>query len=237
VNAARPVVVDDYIFLSAAYETGAALLKVHEDGKGYDVVWSDADSRETKGNLLEQRIKGINRLASKSIDERRALASLEAEKPEYGDAMQTHWSTAIHDGGYLYGFSGRHEPGSTFRCIELKTGKLQWATRDDNANDEPDPKAGLGKTPPRFYGRGSAILAEKKFVVLGERGTLALVEVNPQKFVEISRVSYPEAGYPSWVAPVLSRQRLYLNLEKETHDTQGRSFHLYHLLCLDLAKR
>jgi outer membrane protein assembly factor BamB len=194
VNAARPVVSDDYIFLSAAYETGAALLKVHEDVKKYDVVWSDVD------------------------------------------AMQTHWSTTIQDGGYLYGFSGRHEPGSTFRCIELKTGKLMWQTVDDNAHDEPDPKAGLGKTPPRFYGRGSAILAEKKFIVLGERGTLALVELNPQKFVEISRVKFPEAGYPSWVAPVLSRQRLYLNVANEARDAQGRYVHEYHLLCLDLAK-
>jgi outer membrane protein assembly factor BamB len=75
VNAARPVVVDDYIFLSAAYETGAALLKVHEGGKGYDVVWSDADSREAKRDLLEQRVKEINQLKSKSIDERRRSPS------------------------------------------------------------------------------------------------------------------------------------------------------------------
>jgi len=39
VNAARPVVIDDLVFLSAAYETGAALLKVHPDGQNYDVVW------------------------------------------------------------------------------------------------------------------------------------------------------------------------------------------------------
>lgn len=39
VNAARPVVIGDQIFLSAAYETGMALLKVHADGNDYDVVW------------------------------------------------------------------------------------------------------------------------------------------------------------------------------------------------------
>lgn len=194
VNAARPVVVDDLVFLSAAYETGAALLKVHPDGKEYDVVWSD------------------------------------------GDAMQTHWSTCIHHHGYLYGFSGRHEPGSTFRCIEMTTGKLLWQTRDVNADDEPDPRAGLGATVPKFYGRGSAILAEGKFIVMGERGTLALVEVSPRKFTEISRVKYPEAGYPSWVAPVLSRKRLYLNVARDARDAFGRHAYEYHLLCLDLAK-
>jgi outer membrane protein assembly factor BamB len=193
-NAARPVVVGDNVFLSAAYETGAALLKVEPDGKHYDVIWQDVN------------------------------------------AMQNHWSTSIYHDGYLYGFSGRHEPGSTFRCIEMATGKLMWATKDVNADDEPDPKAGLGATVPKFYGRGSAVLAEGKFIVLGERGTLALVDVNPRKFVEISRARYPEAGYPSWVAPVLSRQRLYLNVAREIRDRSGRYGHEYHLLCLDLKR-
>jgi outer membrane protein assembly factor BamB len=193
VNAARPVVVGDRVFLSAAYETGAALLKVHADGKKYDVVWQDVD------------------------------------------AMQNHWSTCIHHDGYLYGFSGRHEPGSTFRCLELASGKLMWATQDVNANDEPDPKAGLGATEPKYYGRGSAILAEGKFIVLAERGTLALVQAAPHEFAEVSRVKYPEAGYPSWTAPVLSRRRLYLSVARERHDEFGRYAHDYHLLCLDLA--
>ncbi|HET6423683.1 MAG TPA: PQQ-binding-like beta-propeller repeat protein [Planctomycetaceae bacterium] len=39
VNAARPVVVGDEILITAAYEVGAALLKVKPDGKDYDVVW------------------------------------------------------------------------------------------------------------------------------------------------------------------------------------------------------
>ena len=39
VNAARPVVVGDLVMLSAAYETGAAVLKVHADGEGFDEVW------------------------------------------------------------------------------------------------------------------------------------------------------------------------------------------------------
>ena len=47
VNAARPVVVDDQILLSAAYDTGAALLKVHLDGEGYDVVWRNKRGMST----------------------------------------------------------------------------------------------------------------------------------------------------------------------------------------------
>ncbi|MBS0264275.1 MAG: PQQ-like beta-propeller repeat protein [Planctomycetes bacterium] len=195
VNAARPVVVDDKIFLSAAYETGAAVLKVRADGKSYDVVWSDVD------------------------------------------AMQTHWSTAIHDRGFVYGFSGRHEVGSSFRCIELLTGKLKWQTNEPFSDDVPDPKDGRGRTQPKYYGRGSAVLADGKFIVLGERGVLALVDADAEKFHEISRVQFPEAGYPSWAAPVLSRKRLYLSVAREMQDAFGRYAHEYHLLCLDLADR
>ncbi|HEY0984058.1 MULTISPECIES: outer membrane protein assembly factor BamB family protein [unclassified Schlesneria] len=47
VNAARPVVVDDTIFLSAAYETGAALLKVKPDEQDYEVVWRNKRGMST----------------------------------------------------------------------------------------------------------------------------------------------------------------------------------------------
>jgi outer membrane protein assembly factor BamB len=41
-NAASPVVFDDFVFVSACYETGALLLKVRKDG--YDEVWSNDES-------------------------------------------------------------------------------------------------------------------------------------------------------------------------------------------------
>lgn len=47
VNAARPVVVDDMIFLSAAYETGAALLKVKPDNTSFDVLWRNKRGMST----------------------------------------------------------------------------------------------------------------------------------------------------------------------------------------------
>lgn len=189
VNAARPVVVDDQIFLTAAYDTGAALLKVHPDSAGYDVVWSDPDG------------------------------------------MSCHWSTPIYKDGCVYGFSGRHEQEAMFQCVELKTGKLVWETRGyDGPLDEleQDPDSGRIRNretkqviPWPFFGRGSKILVEDRFVVLGERGTLALVKASSDKFEELARVSAPELKYPCWAAPVLSRGRLFLRAEDN-------------LICLDL---
>lgn len=191
VNAARPVVIDDEIFLSAAYETGMALLKVKPDGRSFDVVY-----RDKRG-------------------------------------MSTHWSTPIHLDGYLYGFSGRHEQEAQLQCLDRETGELQWQTngltRDVNEIEQ-DPNTGklrdkaTGEPVPwPFYGRGSKILADGKFIILAERGTLSLVKPDPKQFTEISRCSFPELGYPSWAAPVLSRGRLFLRSES-------------HLVCLDLMK-
>jgi hypothetical protein len=188
VNAAMPVVVDDQIFLSAAYNVGSALLRVGEDGKSVEEVWKNLNS------------------------------------------MQTHWTTAIYQDGYLYGFSGRHEVPSSLRCIELASGVLKWETKDDSPEAEVNPRDGSSSLEPQWYGRGSAVLAEDKLIVLGERGTLALVPADPEKFHEICRVKYPEMKYPSWTGPVLSRKRLYIRCED-----YARSRGEFYLLCIDLA--
>lgn len=189
VNAARPVVIDDQVFLSAAYETGAALLKVYQDSAGYDVVW-----RKRRG-------------------------------------LSTHWSTTLAHQGYLYGFSGRHEQEAQLQCVDLTTGDLVWQTmgyEKDIADLEQDPQTGrireksTGRAVPfPYFGRGSLILADGKFIIMAERGTLALAEPSVEGYREISRTSFPELKYPCWAAPVLSRGRLLLRSES-------------HLVCLDL---
>lgn len=192
VNAARPVVIGDKIFVSAAYRVGSALLQVNKDGTSYKELWRN------RRNML------------------------------------THWSTAIHVDGSIYGFSGRHEQEGRFRCIDLKSGQVQWSTtgyEGDVKDLAQDPQTGRiidRKTkepiPWPFFGRGSKIRVGDKFIVLGERGTLALVNVNPKTFQEISRTSYKQITWPAWTAPVLSRKRLYLRDEDS-------------LLCLDLKPR
>ncbi len=192
VNAARPVVVDDKIFLSAAYQVGSALLEVNPNGKSYKELWRDPTN------------------------------------------MMTHWSTSIFHDGYIYGFSGRHERGATMRCVKLSDGKVMWETDGTSpVADKVKPNQITGKfqwidtgkpAPWPFYGRGSAILADNKFIVLGERGTLAIVKVDPEKFSEVCRTSFPQITYPAWAAPVLAHKKLYLRSES-------------HLICLDFAKK
>jgi outer membrane protein assembly factor BamB len=190
VNAARPVVIGDKIFLSAAYRLGSVLLQVQPSGKEVQVVWKDARN------------------------------------------MLNHWSTSIHVDGFLYGFSGRHEEEGELRCLDLATGKVQWQSigyDGDISKLTQSPvtgeiKDGTGKVIPfPFFGRGSKIQIGDRFLVLGERGTLALIKVNPERFEELGRMSVPGIKYPAWAAPVLSRGRVYLRSET-------------HLVCLDLKE-
>jgi outer membrane protein assembly factor BamB len=139
------------------------------------------------------------------------------EKRPRDKAMQTHWNTAIHIDGYLYGSSGRHLENAELRCIELKTGKVMWS--------EP------GLT------RSSLLYVDGHFVCLSEDGTLRLLRATPEKYDVVTEVvlTDPEASEdtvafggssrllkpPAWAAPILSHGLLYV---------RGRD----RLVCLEL---
>jgi hypothetical protein len=118
----------------------------------------------------------------------------DADKPRR-KSMQTHWNTAIHHDGYLYGSSGRHPNNAELRCIELATGKVMWS--------EP----GLART--------SLLMVDGHFVCLAEDGLVLLLKVNPHRYEEVSRLDLHERAeplleYPCWAAPILSHGLLYM---------------------------
>lgn len=122
-------------------------------------------------------------------------------------ALEAHWSTPVHHDGHLYAFSGRDEPDARFRCVELRTGRVQW-DRDEGWGRR------SARQPP-VYGRGSCILADGKLIVLGEGGLLGLFRASPDRPEELGRWQVPMLEYPSWAAPVLAKGRLYLRGERK----------------------
>jgi outer membrane protein assembly factor BamB len=96
-------------------------------------------------------------------------------------------SSVLHD-GYLYGFDE-----TNLKCIDAADGKVRWRSR------------GLGF--------GSLIFADGRLIVLGDAGTLVLVEAIPDEYREKGRVELFEGK--SWSMPVLSRGKLYVRNEKE----------------------
>jgi outer membrane protein assembly factor BamB len=124
-------------------------------------------------------------------------------------AMQTHWNTAVHRNGFLYGSSGRHTADAELRCIEWATGKVRW-------------------TVPKLS-RSSILYADGHLIVLSEDGVLRLIKATPENYDLVSEVTLTEKSdpalpdgrddgraerrllrSPAWAAPILSHGLLYV---------------------------
>lgn len=111
--------------------------------------------------------------------------------------MKNYFSTSVLLDGYLYGFNN-----TVLTCMDFKTGETQWRQRGFN--------------------RGSVLAADGKLIIFGERGKLALAEVSPKEYREISKFQMFEGR--CWSVPTLSGGKLFIRNEKE-------------LVCLDLVKQ
>jgi outer membrane protein assembly factor BamB len=85
------------------------------------------------------------------------------------ESLSAHFSTPVHVKGELYGFHGRQEEGTQFRCVDWQTGKVRWS------------KDG--------FGCGSIIAADGQLIVLSEGGELVLVEQTPAAYREKGRAA------------------------------------------------
>jgi outer membrane protein assembly factor BamB len=82
------------------------------------------------------------------------------------DVLSNHYATSVEHGGFLYGIHGRTDPGfrpgPDLRCVELKTGKIQWREQS--------------------VGAASITLAGDHLLILTEKGELICAAANPDKF-------------------------------------------------------
>lgn len=110
-------------------------------------------------------------------------------------AMKNHFSSSVRVGDHVYGFDN-----ATFKCLVAEDGSTCWRQRG--------------------FGKGSLIATESGLVVLGDEGTLALVEATPDDYREEGSVQALEHG--GWAPPVLAGHWLYLR-------------DAYEIVCLNLA--
>ena len=115
-------------------------------------------------------------------------------------SLATHWNTPVFHEGNIYACNGERPNNSDIRCVELKTGKVQWK------------KPG--------YGRASLTFVDDHFVVLDESGSLLLIKATSEKFDLITEYS-DSAGKklslksPCWAAPVISNGLLFVRGKDE----------------------
>jgi len=78
------------------------------------------------------------------------------------ESMSNHYASDVLKDGYLYGFHGRQEYGQELRCVELRTGKVQWSV------------GGLGA--------GTVTLAGDRLLVMRESGEALMAPVSVKGF-------------------------------------------------------
>src|SRR5262249_50227989 len=103
------------------------------------------------------------------------------------ESMSNHFSTSVYVKGRLYGFHGRQEEGTQFRCVDWNTGKVHWS------------KGG--------FGCGSILAADGLLLVLSETGELVRVEPTPAGYREKARAAVLDG--PVRAQPALSGGLLY----------------------------
>ncbi len=100
-------------------------------------------------------------------------------------ALGTHFMTAIHKDGYLYGIDGHGPQNAPLVCLELRTGREMW--RHEPEWEETVRMSG-GESRVRLSpGLASLIRVDGRCLMLSEHGHLAWLDLNPKEYRELDR--------------------------------------------------
>lgn len=120
------------------------------------------------------------------------------------EILNTHFMTAIHKDGYLYGIDGHGPQNAPIICIKLETGEEVW-------RHEPEwlTPVGDGKEYNLAPALASFLLVDGRCLVLGQYGHLAWIDLNPEGYKEFDR-THLFLARQTWAMPALSRGLLYV---------------------------
>ncbi len=104
------------------------------------------------------------------------------------DTLDSQMGAVVLVDGYIYG-SGHSNRG--WHCLDWKTGKVQFTAR-------------------KIGNKGNIIFSDGMLYCYSERGDVALVKPNPQKFDVVSSFKIKKGSGPHWAHPVIKNGRLYV---------------------------
>lgn len=159
------------------------------DGK---LLWNYSGANNGTANVATPIIAGDHVLASSSYGVGGGLVkvtrdgnSQSAEEVYFEKKLANHHGGLVKVDDHVYGFGG-----NSLICIEFLTGDIAWQARSVT--------------------KGSLTYADGHLYCLGEKNQVALVEANPEKYVEKGRFTIPRSGRPSWAHPVVANGRFYI---------------------------
>ena len=161
---------------------------------GFRVRWRSRSRASV--NAATPLIVGDRIFVSASYGTGALLLDVSGGSPEKvwtsNDALSNHYATSVYRDGYLYGFHGRQEYGASLRCVEWRSGRVEWNQDGLRA--------------------GTVTLAGDRLLVLTERGELILAAADPGGFQVVSRAKVLEGTVRAY--PALARGLLYARNEK-----------------------
>lgn len=125
------------------------------------------------------------------------------ENEEFG----THFMTAIHRDGYLYGIHGHGPLGCPLVCIDVASGKEVW--KHEPQWMETITRNGVGLQVDMELNRAQMIQVDGRALCLTENGHLLWLDLNPRGYRELSR-AFLFHGSEGWTGPALSQGLLYI---------------------------
>jgi len=110
------------------------------------------------------------------------------------NVLNSHWSTPVASGGYIYGLFGQAKFASApLQCVDLATGKVVWSQGG--------------------FGPGGCTLVDGNVLVLSDAGDLVLVKAAPDAYTEVAR-THVLAG-KCWNYAAVSDGHVYARSTKE----------------------
>lgn len=140
--------------------------------------------------------------------------------------LNTHFMTAVHKDGYLYGVDGHGPQNAPLVCIELRTGKEMWRTEPEWQESIQTPQGERKVT--LAPALASLLLVDGRCLLLGEYGHLAWLDLQPTGYRELERARLFLAR-ETWGMPALSHGLLYV-----CQNSRGADDSRPRLLCYDL---
>lgn len=108
-----------------------------------------------------------------------------AEKVWENDLLRAHFNAPVLVDGLIYGIG---DPGALL-CLDPKTGAERWSKRG--------------------FGKGGLIVVDGVIIAVdGSTGEVVMVKLDPDKYVEMGRVTPLEKDKISWTPPILADKKL-----------------------------
>ncbi len=148
------------------------------------------------------------------------------ENPDF----DLHWTTAVYESGYYYGFSGRNEPDAKLTCLRASDGETVWSEALE-WKESVRVQDGMRSIYASPY-RGNLLKVDGKFLALGEHGHLLWLDLAPSGPTVRDRARLFLAR-ETWGPPVISRGLLYVSQNSRSIDPPAGP----RLLCYDLRGR